>query len=398
MKGLLKIIFINLFVLLALLEIVAVIYIKSKDPVVYSYAILPTYLDFSWADTYDTLNDPLSPKTIDTAYAWCTWHPKNRVHRQVAGCFDVTYQFNEYGARGPAPDATASNTVFFVGDSFTEGFGIAEDSTLSERMREMLKQPVINLGSSGDIGPTQMSLIYKTFARQLKHSDVYVLFYLNNDFSDNDIANHDAKFKNRYRPYRVLVGSDSSNIVYRGSIDSTKYSWSEFNRIKEEGFVRFRRYGLKNYFQVYKDNLLSKLTKLTYTRRLVAYLTYLSRQDAHQKPAEFNFNVTDWKKLEMDIADMKNTAALHEAKIYFINLPSRNLLSYARAGSEQVQAYKKLETNLQNLIEGPNARYISFYDYLLTNSIDDELLFLSCDNHYSNYGNARLADFIRLNR
>lgn len=395
-----KIILINLIVVVVLVEIVSMIFIKVTKPNLPDYQQIPTYLDivFDKDKTFknvlsgkgDSISiDPLSPRNIDTLYPWCTWHPKNNRHREYYPCFDVTYKFNELGIRGTLPNENDSNTIIFVGDSYVEGFGLEEDSTLSERIHHKLNLPVLNLGTSGHFSPTQMSLAYAGFANKYKHKEVYVFFYLENDLIENNVNYHYSHFNDRYRPYRVLNGKDSSYIVYKGTVDSTAYSWKHFNSVKKKGFSVFPP----------NTGLFTKLTRLTYSRRCFNLLTSnLRHVNPDEKPYELKYGQADLDVLEKDIQSILETASKHNANVTFVNLPSKYLLKYSMESAANKEGYKALESKLKNMINRKNGRYLSYYDFLTGKKMATDPLFFPCDFHYSNYGEEMLSEFILINR
>lgn len=391
-----KVILVNLVVLVVVLELVSMIYIRSTDPHIPGYNYVPSYLDImleesetlsgaleDYATTY--IPDPIAPKAIDTLYPWCTWHPANQTNRHTMQCFDVISKFSELGTRGPLPDTSSTNTIFFIGDSYVDGYGLEQDSTLPERVRRKLDVPVLNLGTSGNFGTTQMSLVYKGFAEKFKHSHVYVFFYLNNDFQDNDIKRHDPQ---RYRPYRVMTG-DSSEIVYRGHIDSSAFSWKVFYKARENNFVSMHpRY-------TESEGTLTRITKLSYTRRMISLLKFRLTDQAPAEPCrELNYTESDWAILEHDIRFIKETAALHGARVTFSNLPSKQLFDYVSRSEEIIQQYANLEDRLANAINGKNSQFESFYKYIFDNNVNPNDLFFPCDFHYSNFGESVLTDFV----
>jgi hypothetical protein len=402
-KKYLKVILINLVIFVFIFELVSMIYIKYTNYDVPGYKYIPTYLDIIIGEneTFENVimqdsfiitnsNNPLSPRVIDTLYTWCTWHPKNTINRLTDSCFDVYLKFNEMGTRGALPDSDNLNTILFVGDSFVEGYGLEEDSTISERIRRRLNRQVLNLGCSGYFGSTQMSLVYAEFAKQFKHKDVYVLLYLNNDFEDNNINNNSAAYQKRYRPYRILTKDGSSKIVYKGSIDSTVYSWEFFNEAKRNKFstkeLRFRP----------NDNFITKLIKLTYSRKVLYFLDLnLIRKGG--VPNELIYSISDWKILEFDIESIIESASKQNARVTFINLPSRHLLDYTSKSIKNAENYIKLEAKLTNFINKRNGMYLSFYNYIKEKNVKTDLMFFSCDQHYSNYGESVLSDFIITN-
>ncbi len=382
---------------MALVELISAIFINAKQPIIGSYEQIPTYWDIitDQQKTFhqvlfgngDTLtSQPISPRNIDTAYPWCTWHPVNRIHREKYACFDVLYKFNSYGTRGSLPEPTDTNCILFLGDSFAEGYGLAEDSTIEERLHKTLQRPVLNLGTSGHFGSTQMSLVYESFAKKFRHKEVCVLLFLENDFMENDVQSHYKNFPHRYRPYRVLTENDSSKIVYRGSIDSTLFSWQHFNAI------------FKTVIPIFPPNetFISKLSKLTYTRRLLHLLTSNAKKNSASNivPPELDASPNDLAILELDMDAIVREANMHGANVTFINLPSKYLMTCTKKSDTIAEKYLKLEQQLTQLAEKKNAHYLSFYNYLIKNKVGEQSLFFPCDGHYSNSGEAHLSQFL----
>jgi hypothetical protein len=382
MKKYIKLILINAIVFLLLLEITSIVYFKLNPNRLPTFRV-PTYLDLIFKNQNKFTNPP-SPRLIDTLYSWCTWHPRNTSFRQISNCYDVIYKFNKMGTRGLLPDPNDSNTIFFLGDSFAEGAGLEEDSTISERIRKLTHKQVLNLGSSGGIGTTQMSLIYEEFSKSFQHKDVFVLFFLNNDFIDNDINCHPA---NRYRPYRIILKDDSSKIVYKGNVDSTNLSWNAF-------FIK-----LKMRDKLIKENKIktkNNILKFTYSYRLLYMITnnIIRAGQGIQKPYELRYNDHDLKIVELDIRNIIKTASKNNAKVYFMNLPSKSLLESTDKSPEIAEEYKILERKLSSIIKNENGIYLSFYEYIIKMKINFHLMFFTCEDHYSNYGESVLADFI----
>ena len=389
-----KVVIINLIVLIVLFELIALLYVRSQPSVGARWDRIPTYLDIisnehvsfsdvlNGLDTLSVKKAPIAPHAIDTLYPWCTWHPKNNKYRQQLDCIDEVQAYNSMGARGPLPKADDSNSIFFIGDSFVEGFGLHDDSTISERVGRVLDRPRVNLGTSGNFGSTQMSLVYKHFAKRLPHSEAVVFLYLGNDFVDN---NADLHRSGRYRPYRVVSG-DSSEIIYKGDVGSTTYSWDAFNQLKARGF---RRHYLSQ-----DESTLNKLSRITYSRCLVSYLLF---RMSSSTPPELNYSAQDLEILAHDIRDMIETAKSKGATITFTNLPSQVLLRKTvdpnGDGKEFDKAYSKLENEINKMVEASGGNFVSFYEHVKKNSFDREKMFFTCDAHFSNYGESLLAEF-----
>lgn len=390
-----KIFVINLAVLAVLLELLSFIYVRTDGAKDYWFKQTPTYFEVlsdstlnfhKVLNTFDTIfiSDPLAPRVIDTLYPWCTWHPINVTHRGQSDCFDVNYAFDSLGVRGSTPEKNNNNTIIFLGDSFTEGYGLNTDSTISERVKKASQLPVINLGCSGAFGTTQMSLVYDYFSNKYAHNRLYILLFLNNDFIDNNLDKHASTFKKRYRPYRVLKG-DSSLIVYKGSMQNSELTWEHFNKMKNSRYFKLKR----NFPDA--ETFIKRIFRLSYSNR--AYL--LLRKVI---PNELLYSQNDLNILKYDMKNIIATAHKSNVKsITFINLPSLQLFDIISRTKSVEKKYLELEAVLKNEVEEHGARYASFYNYVTKKEINYWQMFFDCDAHYSNYGTHVLNDFISNN-
>ena len=120
---------------------------------------------------------------------WGSWHfPDNDVeHRK--GCFDVHYRTNEVGLKGD-PIRDGVPTIALLGDSFVEGWGNNNDTTVHHVMEGLLGHTyqVLNFGVSGGGSTLAELALYDNFAKFFR-SQVTVLFFTNyNDLDDNLVA------------------------------------------------------------------------------------------------------------------------------------------------------------------------------------------------------------------
>jgi lysophospholipase L1-like esterase len=133
------------------------------------------------------------------------WRHPDATLRHTSACFDVTYSSNAYGMRD-APrtkSSTALRRVVVLGDSFTEGFGVARAQRFTNRLEAQTGVEHLNFGSGGGFGSIQQWLIYEHLAADFDHSDVFIFMLPCNDFLDN---NPDAYPADRYRPYLKKAG------------------------------------------------------------------------------------------------------------------------------------------------------------------------------------------------
>src|SRR5262245_979338 len=149
---------------------------------------------------------------------WGAWHKINSHVRHQSACFDVVYTSNSIGARDidHARSSLKRRTVF-LGDSFIEGFGVADTDRLSSRFEQATGIESINLAAAGDLGPLQYWLIYEQLANQFEHTDVVIGFVPINDFTDNDPTfKYWVNNTSRYRPYYRKV-ADGYEIFHKGT-------------------------------------------------------------------------------------------------------------------------------------------------------------------------------------
>lgn len=108
--------------------------------------------------------------------------------------FTMRFTTNSLGFRGPEPPETPRNGILFLGDSYTEGYGVSDGEEFAAIVRDTLKAvygptapPVLNLGM-GNIGNGRWLKFIRregvTFAPQF-----VVLQVTSNDFFDNAYEN-----------------------------------------------------------------------------------------------------------------------------------------------------------------------------------------------------------------
>lgn len=399
-KSWIRLISANVLILALLLESVSFLYVKIVKPKVGYLERLPTYLGFSWENEYaskdgDLNYDPLGPHAIDSAYAWCTWHPRNSSHRHKKACFDVMMKFNSEGTRGRLPDPRDSSTVFFLGDSFTEGYGLSEDSTFAALYAEKSGFPTLNLGSVGYLGTTQYSLIYKYFSERYAHKKVVVSLFLANDFLENDIRRYGFfETDKRYRPYRGDT-SDLSKLTYKGDYATSKYSWKAYRESLQDTIPEITQYGLREFLLHNDIPLLSKLYHLTYLKRVMYVFgkSPLGKRNPDD-PFEMSHDDIDFRILAYDLNSIMETANAHGAQVLFLNIPSTGLVKRAKVDAAMDLKYRELEARISRVVSKSPHRFVSYYQDLIESGENIDQLIFDCDGHYNSRGSYRLARFI----
>jgi hypothetical protein len=72
----------------------------------------------------------------------------------------------------------------FIGDSFTWGWGVDLEDSVSERFEQLNGEDSVNLGMTSWTSPTQYARIFSKYGTELKPKYVLIGFFLGNDFHD----------------------------------------------------------------------------------------------------------------------------------------------------------------------------------------------------------------------
>jgi lysophospholipase L1-like esterase len=126
--------------------------------------------------------DPVYGKRLKKSFS-CT---------RIAAEFTMQFTTNSLGFRGPEPVQFPSNSILFLGDSFTSGYGVNDEEEFPAIIRRALEHrfgqsapPVVNAGS-GNIG----NGYWLKFLQQEAHRytpQLVVFGFCVNDFLDNAV-------------------------------------------------------------------------------------------------------------------------------------------------------------------------------------------------------------------
>jgi hypothetical protein len=290
--------------------------------------------------------------------------------------------FNAEGTRGALPDPEDTSTAIFLGDSFTEGFGLPEDSTLPALYGRAAGMPVLNLGVAG-LSTTQHSLVYEHFAPRYRHRRVFVILYLVNDFMDNDIERYETSHAadRRFRPYRADT-NDLATLVYMGSPDSSRFSWAGY-------WAALSR--LVGPVALDRRPFLSRVYHLTYSSRLIRVLSMQLRK---KEPNELVHDAWDLRILEYDLRRIMEMADRQGARVTVLNIPGMDLLLRSRKSREVEARYLALERRISDITGEGRHRYVSYYRHLREARVDPSRIVFPCDAHFNGKGTLRLAEFL----
>lgn len=119
--------------------------------------------------------------------------------------FSYWHCYNGLGLRGKLPDTTKTNLLIGLGDSFTEGVGVSDDSTWVALVARYRKMAFLNAGIIGS-DPVMELEILKELLKKYKPTEVILAIH-SNDLSDlvmrGGINRYDAhgNIKNRPAPW-----------------------------------------------------------------------------------------------------------------------------------------------------------------------------------------------------
>lgn len=150
-------------------------------------------------------------------YDFGTWHKPNISATQHFISKSITYTSNSYGMRDKEREKTSTTTrALFLGDSFVEGLGVADDDRATNILEKTSGTEILNFGMNGNCGPVQEWLIYKHFSSVFSHDAVFLGLFPANDFWDLDMNYNYNLLLPGMRPF--LEGQyPNYSIVYRGS-------------------------------------------------------------------------------------------------------------------------------------------------------------------------------------
>jgi hypothetical protein len=145
------------------------------------------------------------------------WHAPRVSATHRTPCFDVAYHANSVGARDVERRRGVDGPrVVLLGDSYFEGWGLAEGQRVGDLLERATGVEHINLAMS-HFGPFQEFLAYRDLGEQYAHTAVVIGIYPMNDFFDLDyeVAKNSPGYYYRYRPYLVGDYPDYQVLDYR---------------------------------------------------------------------------------------------------------------------------------------------------------------------------------------
>ena len=342
-----KLILGNFLLFAILVELVCVIYINVTN----WHSSKPTYhVNYNnfWAD--------INPD-------FGVWHRPNGHFYHQGGCFSVEYTTNGYGARDRERSLRSDKPrTVVLGDSMIEGLGLPDADRLTNILEKDMGREYLNFGTSGDFGPLQYAILYKTLAAKFDHDTVVVGVLPDNDFHDMSLDWGKKYHADRYRPYYA----DDFSIIYTNHVqpEAGEHFWD-----RVEAYLRA-------YLASYHVGQF--LYSSMYWRTLPPYSGYN------------DFNDVDIARLWHALDDIQARAHRHHAQMAVILIPTSNdFYRLQKAGENRlgpvVQEWgKEKGIPVEDLLPEMAARSGGNY----------QQYFLRCDGHWSPKGSRVAAEVL----
>ena len=310
--------------------------------------------------------------------SWGVWRKSNYTARQVSPCYNVEIVSNEIGARDKSFKTIEKNSIFLLGDSFAEGWGVNYTDTSQYLIEKNTSKNILNFGSGGNFGPLQKFLIYKHFKNDFDHDGIIIYVLPANDFTDNDLMFWNKPHnKFRFRPYYSLDANPMIPFYFQESEKRDSFVTKSDKKIKMSNFKGFivDNFWTSNVLRTIKILNESKINTVSGFKSFAGYY------DNEQRLFK-NFIVA-----YEEIARISDNR-----EILFVIIPDINDIRRHKY-SETPKLYKKHEwyISLTNL----NQKYRTYIVDLLEFIPEDySSLFHSCDGHWSIKGNQWSAEII----
>ena len=345
-----------------LIELTCYIFIKSG----YIKTQLP---DFKYE--YTLTEYPFEVADIDSV--WGTWHYREPF-RRMENCLDFDYDINSMGARDKERVFLSKDTnrVFVLGDSFMEGYGLAENDRLSNLLEKNTQREFLNFSCS-DFGTTQEWLLYNKLGKQFNHSTLLIGILPLNDFEDNDTSIHVNPYYKRFRPYFKGVYPDYKLVYDQDSIQKATFNKAGFFK-KENSF----RAKIVRFFRAF-----------TYWFNIVTYVKDYPVTSKY-KPASgyYDYSRENLGKICFILEKIKQQAI--GKRIIVVTIPvAEDIKRFRKVGKPS------LHDSMDSFCRRNNMEYVDLLPHMAGIPQAEKLFFFDCDFHWNREGNKFAAGILQ---
>jgi hypothetical protein len=293
------------------------------------------------------------------------WHDPHSSFKHVSPDYTLTYDANSWGMRDRERDKSdgGHKRIIVLGDSFMEGWGVATEDRMSDRLERTTGLEHLNFGTSGSFGPTQYLMLFTHLARDFEHAALIISILPDNDFLDDDFDYGRIMHASRIRPF--FIGTKPAY-----SLTITKPQTAPAGSKYMEPF----------------------LLQFTYTGNVIKHFKELSRHKQVALPAGyagyFDFTPSQWDRLEHVLQEFRNAAP--SLPILVMTIPcDTDFQRVAKCGEAP------LPGKMRELCRSLDIQYLDLMPALQSAPGGWASCYLKTDRHWNATGNAIAAEAIR---
>ena len=292
------------------------------------------------------------------------WHDPHSSFKHVSPDYNLTYHANGQGMRDKERDLKShgKKRVVVLGDSFVEGWGVASENRMSDRLERITGLECLNFGTSGSFGPSQYLMLYTELAKTFEHEALIITILPDNDFLDDDYEYGRIMHADRIRPFFTGTKPNYELLITKPQTPAPSSKLLE---------------------QI--------LLNLTYTGNLIKHFKSLSRHRQATLPANyagyFDFTSAQWDRLEKVLQEFRIAA------------PSIPILVLTIPCDTDIQRTEKLgeaplPAKMRSLCATLGIQYLDLMPAIKATPEGWQSCYLKTDRHWNARGNEVAAEEI----
>ena len=302
------------------------------------------------------------------------WHLPHARYRHAKACFDVSYRANAVGMRdAETRTAHPGKRVAVLGDSFVEGWGVADGRRLTDLLARDTGIAHLNFGTSGDFDPTQYWQLYRTLAKRFDHDAVLVMILPNNDFAPGGTIDDRAadarwapRLTGRYPDYRVTYPPRKFAAEPR--------DWKRYlANLPGEFWLTYRTAGFM----------------VAYVSAVRAHNAGAPAAGALQRSRYYSYTRAEFDRMRYAIERIAQDAG--KRRVLVVTIPRPDDFAAARGGKPP-----PLPVQLKAVTDAAGIDYLDLLPAMQRDAQGQpQRWFLSCDGHWSAAGHAEAEKIVR---
>lgn len=376
--------FFTVIILIGVLELFSFLFLNY-----YSYESKkskPSYILFYENPDFRALSDTTKRIYGDFIPMLGRWRrPNKRIENVRCGdSLSILYSSNDNGARDSNRTSKGKNRTIVLGDSFLEGVLIDEKNRFSNLLEQQTGNEYLNFAING-ANPTSYYQIYKTLVKdKYEHDNIIVGIYTGNDFDTFNKPIDGTLIDNPI--YRVYW--DNNRI--KPTLANVENSSESFFTIKEPKSLRTTRDSLYNSLS-WSRKILVELQTGSQLFGFVKFMSFKLAQKKNTYVSPYIFpQFEDPSRIDfIKSLDYLITSA-KDKKITLMIIPDRRDFNESNITSGTSHYFNFLK----NRYNSKNIQIIDLMPYFIKESGLPEELFIPCDGHWNEKGNAVAAKSI----